>query len=151
MKRCQFLIYTFILFSLLFILTGCSEKKETNEQNVDNIVGSSISSNINIQQAENRVTNILQNQNEIMQNTSKERETEISSYSTTIKDKSSGRLTNISITCSTLNNTIIRNGQTFSFNETVGKPTAERGYQEASVIIDHKTEKGIGRRKLPSK
>lgn len=149
MKRYQFLIYTFILFSLLFILTGCSEKKDTNEQNVYNIAGSRISSNVNIEQSENRISNILQNQNEIMQNTSKE--TEISSYSTTIKDKSAGRLTNISITCSALNNTIIRNGQTFSFNETVGKPTAERGYQEASVIIDHKTEKGIGRRKLPSK
>ena len=119
-----------------------STNKNTNSENNTNITTSRISTNVNEEQAKNRVSNILQNQNEIIQNTSTEKE--ISTYSTTIKDKSSGRLTNISITCSTLNNTIIHSGETFSFNEVVGKPTAEKGYQEASVIIDHKTEKGIG-------
>lgn len=76
--------------------------------------------------------------------TSKVTEKEISSFSTTIKDKEAGRLTNISLTCSTLNDTIIKKGETFSFNDIVGKPTTERGYQEASIIIDHKTERGIG-------
>lgn len=150
MKKYQILIYTFLLFSLLFFLTGCSKEEDMNEQNAQNIVGSRISTNINVEESENRISNILQSQNEILQNATP-KETEISSYSTTIKDNSEGRLTNISITCSTLNNTIIRNGQTFSFNETVGKPTAEKGYQEASVIINHKTEKGIGRWKLSSK
>lgn len=69
---------------------------------------------------------------------------EISIFSTQIKDKSSGRLKNISITCDIINNTIISSGDTFSFNEIVGKPTIERGYEEAPVIIDHKTEQGIG-------
>ena len=119
-----------------------STNKNTNSENNTNITTSRISTNVNEEQAKNRVSNILQNQNEIIQNTSTEKE--ISTYSTTIKDKSSGRLNNISITCSTLNNTIIHSGETFSFNEVVGKPTAEKGYQEASVIIDHKTEKGIG-------
>ena len=139
MKIYQFLIFIFILFCLLFVLTGCSRE---NEQTTNNINTSRTSTNVNIEQSEYRVTNIVQNQNIILQNTSNEKE--ISSYSTTIKDKSKGRLTNISITCSILNNTIVKNGDTFSFNETIGKPTAERGYQEASVIIDHKTEKGIG-------
>lgn len=146
MKRYQFLIYIFILFSLLFILTGCSNQ---NEQNAQNVSGSRISTNVAIPPSEHRISNIIENQNEIMENISNEKE--ISSYSTAIKDKSAGRLTNISITCSTLNNTIVKNGDVFSFNQTIGKPTAERGYQEATVIIDHKTEKGIGGRKLPSK
>lgn len=53
-------------------------------------------------------------------------------------------MTNIKITCNALNGTIIEPNQTFSFNEIVGKPTSERGYQEAKIIIDHKTETGIG-------
>lgn len=36
------------------------------------------------------------------------------------------------------------NGETFSFNQIVGKPTTERGYQEANVIIDKKKARGIG-------
>ncbi len=60
----------------------------------------------NLEESKNRVSNIIENSNEIMQNISDENE--ISSYSTVIKDKEAGRLTNISITCSILNNTIIR-------------------------------------------
>lgn len=98
---------------------------------------------------ENEITNSIENHNEIVQSTTNE--TEISSYATTIKDKEAGRLTNISITCSTLNNTIIHPNETFSFNSIVGKPTPERGYQEASVIVEHKTERGIRWWKLSSK
>lgn len=72
------------------------------------------------------------------------KETPISSFSTVIGDNSAGRLTNIRITCSIINGTIINPNETFSFNEIVGKPTAERGYQEAKIIVNHKTETGIG-------
>lgn len=72
------------------------------------------------------------------------KETPMASFSTVIGDNSPGRLTNIRITCGIINGTIINPNDTFSFNEIVGKPTAERGYQEAKIIIDHKTEKGIG-------
>ena len=140
------IIIVVVLIIAIIIYNNSNKKnltnKNTNSENNANVTASKISTNVNEEQAKNRVANILQNQNEIIQNTSTEKE--ISTYSTTIKDNSSGRLTNISITCSTLNNTIIHSGETFSFNEVVGKPTAERGYQEASVIIDHKTEKGIG-------
>ena len=153
MKKNKILIGVIIIIVLVLIIAvfiynnnnnGNTNNKNTNTnlENNANVTASRISTNVNEEQAKNRIANILQNQNEIIKNISNEKE--ISMYSTTIKDKSSGRLTNISITCSTLNNTIIHSGETFSFNEVVGKPTAERGYQEASVIIDHKTEKGIG-------
>lgn len=135
-----------IVIVVLIIIVGILiynnvNKNDTNIKSNNNITASRISTNVNEESAENRIANILQN-NHTETNISKE--TEISSYSTTIKDKAEGRLTNINITCSTLNNTIIHNGETFSFNKVVGKPTSERGYQEASIIIDHKTEKGIG-------
>lgn len=144
MKKYQILIYTFILFILLFVLTGCGMKDNQNNQNTDNQSATRISTNVNEEYTENRIANILQSENI-------SKETEISSYSTTIKDKEQGRLTNINITCSALNNTIVHNGETFSFNNIVGEPTIEKGYQEASIIIDHKTERGIGRWKLPGK
>lgn len=67
----------------------------------------------NLEESKERVTNIIENSSEIMQNVSNENE--ISSFSTIIKDKEAGRLTNISITCSILNNTIIRRRTNFFF------------------------------------
>ena len=69
---------------------------------------------------------------------------EIASYSTEIKDDSEGRLTNIQITCSIINDTIVKPGETFSFNDVVGQPSSARGYQEATIIIDGEHERGIG-------
>lgn len=79
------------------------------------------------------------------------REIQISEFSTPIKSKASGRQTNIQITCSTLNGTIVKSGETFSFCSTIGPSTSEKGYQKADIIVHGKKEKGLGGRKLPSK
>lgn len=78
-------------------------------------------------------------------------EKEISTYSTLIKNqKDSNRQGNITITCSVLNNTLVKSGETFSFCDTVGPSTVERGYKTANVIIQGTETKGLGGRKLPS-
>lgn len=150
MKRYLIFIVLAIVVVLVIAVAIFSNQEESPspEQEISNS-SNVLSRDVNEEVAENRISNILEHSNEIVPDNTNE--SEISSYSTTIKDRAEGRLTNINITCNTLNNTVIRNGSTFSFNEIVGKPTAERGYQEASVIIDHKTEKGIGGRKLSSK
>lgn len=135
MKRYQIFAYIASFSILLFLFTGCSNNQT---QNSNDSSGSKVSTTVNKEKEEEENT---QNFNEIFD---VPKEEEISSYSTVIKDNSAGRLTNIAITCSTLNNTIVHSKETFSFNKVVGQPTAEKGYQEASVIIDHKTEKGIG-------
>lgn len=129
MKKYIIFIYVVLLFSLLLILTGCSNNNENNKDSSGTRTSTTI---------------VSKNDEKEFDTSYIPKEEEISSYSTTIIDNSAGRLTNISITCSILNNTIIENGKTFSFNETIGKPTPERGYQEAKVIIDHKAELGIG-------
>lgn len=140
-KYIIWIIIAIIVIGIIsFFVFNNNDNNESNPS--QDFSGSRTSTDINEEYAENRVSSILENSNAILQNNSKEQE--LSSYSTIIKDNSSGRLTNINITCSILNNTIISPQETFSFNELVGKPTSERGYQEASVIIDHKTEKGIG-------
>lgn len=78
-------------------------------------------------------------------------ETQIADFTTKIYTKESDRQNNISITCSTLNDTIIENGETFSFCNTVGKATTDKGYKKADVFIDGKKIEALGRWKLPSK
>lgn len=55
-----------------------------------------------------------------------------------------GRLNNIKITCELLNNYIVHVGETFSFEGSIGPSTEEKGYQEASVIVDDKVEQDFG-------
>lgn len=78
-------------------------------------------------------------------------ETQIADFTTKIYTKESDRQNNISITCSTLNDTIVENGGTFSFCNTVGKATTDKGYKKADVFIDGKKIEALGRWKLPSK
>ena len=70
-------------------------------------------------------------------------ESEIASFSTNLKGDSA-IINNINITCNTINGTTIKNGDSFSFNSIVGQPTSEKGYQEADVFVNQKTEKGYG-------
>ena len=69
---------------------------------------------------------------------------EISSFSTKIYTKDSSRQNNITITCSTLNDTDIANGETFSFCNTVGRASPSRGYTKADIFTNGKKTKGYG-------
>ena len=79
-------------------------------------------------------------------------ETMLSTFSTKIYTKESARQNNINITCSSLNNTIVKAGETFSFCGTVGQATTAKGYQKADIF--DKTgnkKKGLRWWKLSSK
>lgn len=71
-------------------------------------------------------------------------EQEISSFSTKIIDKDDNRDINMKLTCEKINNTIIKNGEEFSFNKIAGNPTPDRGYKEAGIIVNGTLEKGYG-------
>ena len=80
-------------------------------------------------------------------NTPEYKEEEISSFTTKIVTKDSSRQKNISITCSTLNDTLVENGAEFSFCNTVGQATSAKGYQKADIFDkDGNKKKGLGRR-----
>ena len=67
------------------------------------------------------------------------------SFSTEILDKSEGRQTNIQLTCSALNGTIVNSGNTFSFCDTVGPATTEKGYKKAKIFgADGEVTMGLG-------
>ena len=65
-------------------------------------------------------------------------------FETTLVDKEKNRINNVKLACDSINRTRLEPGQEFSFNETVGERTRERGYKEASILIDGKKERGIG-------
>lgn len=63
---------------------------------------------------------------------------------TTILDTSDARMHNIRLCAQKLNGTLIEPGADFSFNQTIGPRTAERGYQIAPVIVEKRKEMGHG-------
>lgn len=73
------------------------------------------------------------------------KEEQIATFSTKIYSNDSARQNNISITCNTLNDTIIKNGETFSFCGTVGQSSTSKGYQKADIFDKNgNKKKGLG-------
>lgn len=94
----------------------------------------------------NNFSNTTENNvNEIQQDPPQPKEEQIASFTTKIYNKDTARQTNIELTCSSLNGTIIKNGNTFSFCNTLGPATSDKGYQEADVFDrDGNKQKGLG-------
>lgn len=118
--------------------TSTSNKTESNNENKDNL-NSSNTDNTNNSLNNNSESNSSNNSNQ----NSIPKEIEISTFSTTLYSKDSERQHNIQLTCSSLNGTIVKNGETFSFCSTVGPATSEKGYQKAD-IFDNKGNKKKG-------
>jgi vancomycin resistance protein YoaR len=71
-------------------------------------------------------------------------ENEISRYTTTLYNKEENRVHNIETAAEKLNKTIVRPGEVFSFNETIGERTKDRGFKKASIIVDGEKKTGTG-------
>jgi vancomycin resistance protein YoaR len=67
----------------------------------------------------------------------------VSSYTTTYGG-TPGRLHNVELVARLVDDTLIPPGTVFSFNATTGERNAERGFQEAPVIINGELQDGIG-------
>ena len=102
-----------------------AEKTSTNQEN--NIITNSIDSNINIEQ-----------------NTNTSTEDKLSDFSTKLPVDTKARYSNISLACETLNDTVVKAGDTFSLWNTLGCPTKEKGYRKAkSFTSDGKIKKSF--------
>jgi vancomycin resistance protein YoaR len=65
-------------------------------------------------------------------------------YSTTYNSSQVNRANNIRLATQRLNGKLVKPGETFSFNETVGPRNSAAGYKEAPVIINKKMSTGLG-------
>ena len=167
MKK-RYLIVLILLFSFLFVLSGCNNanKNTENSENKNNTEINRTSAEFNVSNpnkeiADNNTSNTNSGDNENV-NTSnvnkssnenitsskemekKPVETELASFSTRIIDKDENRQNNIRLTCSKLNELTIDGGSTFSFLKSIGETTVEAGYKEADILINGKKTKGLG-------
>lgn len=54
------------------------------------------------------------------------------------------RSTNLAIACKKINNYVLQPGETFSYNQTVGKRSIENGFREAHIFTSSGVEDGLG-------
>lgn len=103
-----------------------AQRSSTNKNNLDEIDIKSTQSTTDTQQV------------------TEQTEKEIANFSTKIHNKEKARQNNMRITCDSLTNTEIKPEEIFSFCNTVGKATKEKGYQEADVYVDGEKKQGLG-------
>lgn len=151
-----------VIIIILIIGAGFIIYKNTNNKNDDNNNVNNTSNNYEASKSSTNV-NLENNSSNEQNNTSNEdndnsthnttnitqndtgKEEELASFTTKIVTKDSSRQNNISITCSTLNDTLVENGSTFSFCNTVGQSTTSKGYQKADIFdANGNKKKGLG-------
>lgn len=108
---------TLISIFSIFLLVGCSNNNSNTQQNTNSF-------NNNISNAINLSTNLNNFKNE----------EQISTFSTEISQDDANRQINIQICCNELSGAIVKSGETFSFCDTVGQATPEKGYKEAETF-----------------
>lgn len=139
MKKTIFiLILIIMLVSIGYFIYQSNEKKQTD-----------LSSNYSAEKTSitNKIDNI-ENNISLNQNSNNELNIEnktLSDFSTRLPKDTKARYSNIELACSTLNDTIIKAGSTFSLWNTLGCPTKEKGYQKAKAFTsDGKIKKSYG-------
>ncbi|MCL2699800.1 MAG: VanW family protein, partial [Defluviitaleaceae bacterium] len=68
----------------------------------------------------------------------------LSEFSTEISEGDAAREGNIKLSSSTINGTVIKPGEVFSFNEAVGPTKKETGFRLARIFIKGRDAKGYG-------
>ena len=68
----------------------------------------------------------------------------VSEYITYFNEKDEARRVNITQAAKTIDGSVVKPGEEFSFNNTVGPTTKARGYMEGRIFINGKDAKGYG-------
>lgn len=133
MKRIFFYFSIFLI--ALFLLSGCTLKNDKStqigdESNKPEIIRTKIDLN--------------SNQDDNSTKETKPVESELANFSTPLKSGVANRITNIKLTCGKINGRVLKNGESFSFNEIVGPCTAEEGYKKAEIYVNKKISFALG-------
>lgn len=134
-----------VLFVIILIIgaivyfTFSSNKNSNNPSDATRM-----SANTSNNQSTNNDSNEQSNVQKEIRSATEGLEKEISSFSTKIMDEDNNRDNNMKISLSKLNGTVVKNGDTFSFNNIVGSPTPEEGYKKAGVFVEDKLKKDYG-------
>ena len=69
---------------------------------------------------------------------------EIARFTTSFASSGANRRHNLTLAATAIAGTVLLPEETFSFNQTVGERTGERGFKEAGVVVNGEFRKGIG-------
>lgn len=69
---------------------------------------------------------------------------EVARFSTSYDSSGENRRHNIALAARYINGKVLAPNEVFSFNETVGARTAERGFREANIVVNGEFKKGVG-------
>ena len=120
-----------------------ANRTSTEDNNSDKENNSNEENTASNNSTTNETANTASENTSSTDNTSKTVEEQLSAFSTKIYSNDSNRTKNMEITTSTLDGTIVKNGETFSFCDTVGPATSSKGYLKAD-IYDHDGNKKKG-------
>ena len=125
-----------IITLFVLLLVGCNNNEESNNNSSNSIERLTFENSNTTNNTQNITKTLTENQNTNSSNTTVQTTTEeeLATFSTKLLTHDTKREKNIEITCSTLNEHIVKSGDTFSFTGTVGKATSERGYQKADTF-----------------
>ena len=151
------IIIIFIILGLISIGVGIyiTNRNKSSENNNSSYKSAKLSAN-NPTNAKNTTTDLNSSKNQNTENSNTEEdntqstkpevesEIQISEFTTKIYTKDEERQNNINITCSSLNDTYVEVGETFSFCNTVGKATTSKGYEKADVFKDGEVIQALG-------
>lgn len=137
-----------ILLSIIILVCVCFYiyKSNTNVQNdySSNYTAEKTSTLDEANNTINNTNNDSKDKNESAKNTDFKNKT-VSEFSTKLPKDTKARYSNIELACETLNDTVVKSGDTFSLWNTLGCPTKEKGYQKAKAFTsDGKIIKSYG-------
>ena len=115
---------------------------ESNTSNEENTSNNESTADANTTEATNTNSENTSNTDNT-DDASKTVEKQLSAFSTKIYSNDTNRTKNMEITTSTLDGTIVKKDETFSFCNTIGPSTSSKGYLEAD-IYDHDGNKKKG-------
>lgn len=93
----------------------------------------------------NTINNDVSNSTKNLTNNDNNKDKIISDFSTKLPKDTKARYSNIELACETLNDTVVKSGDTFSLWNTLGCPTKEKGYKKAKAFTsDGKVIKSYG-------
>ena len=132
-------LWIFIFFILIIVVMFYIFNNNNN--NKENYTAERTSINTDNKETEN----MNQNNKETDNLGENHKEGKLGDFSTKLPKDTKARYSNIELACETLNNTIVKTGETFSLWKVLGCPTKEKGYKKAKAFTsDGKIKKSYG-------
>jgi vancomycin resistance protein YoaR len=139
-KIALILVFLIIIATLFFLIYNLftSNYSLTNNKSNANLTQNQTTNNNSSSSQNNVATDEIDKLN-VDQDTINQKEdelsttqpTQIATYTTTIYDSDTNRIDNISLAISKLNGTIVKKGEEFSFNSTIGPMDESQGFKKA--------------------